>query len=476
MEEINTSCTKIVCTIGPKVNTPEMIESLIKSGMNVARINFSHGTHEEHGEVIARIRNAAKKLDKPVAILQDLSGPKLRIGAFKNDAEIMLKTGDRFILSSKEIEGDEKGVSFVHPEVIKDVKPGETILLADGIVSLKVLKVDGEGIHTEALNDSKLSSHKGVNFPHSKIKIPSLTEKDKKDLEFGIKTGVDFIALSFVREPEDILNLKNIISFFNEDIPVIAKIEKHEAVDNLEEIVKITDGLMVARGDLGVEVPLEKVPFIQKRIIHLANLYGKPVITATQMLRSMVENPRPTRAEATDVANAIWDGTDAVMLSEETAVGKYPLEAVGVLKTIAKETEKEMELLDKRHRAFPEMLHETVRDAIATGVFYLSSKLNPKVIITPTITGTTPRLISRLQPSAPVVAFTPNEVTYRRLALSWGVFPYLSKHYDSFRDLINLNIKRAAEEGWLSHGDKAIIALGYPPGEERTDTIKVVEY
>ena len=469
--------TKIVCTIGPAVRSPEMIERLIRAGMNVARLNFSHGTHEEHGEIFKMIRTTAKKMSQPVAILQDLSGPKLRIGSFKDDAVFNLRKKDRFCFTVEDIPGDQNRVSFPYPEVYKDIKKGDKIFLADGGLQLLVKKnIGNKEIETEVLNDYQISSHKGVNFPDSKLKIPALTEKDKADLEFGLKLGVDYIALSFVRKEEDIHNLKNIIRFFNKNIPVIAKIEKHEAVKNLKEIVKTADGLMVARGDLGVEIPLEMVPRVQKDIIRQANIYGKPVITATQMLRSMVENPRPTRAEVTDVANAIWDGTDAVMLSEETAVGNYPVEAVEILVKIALETESAMTLMKKRSIPFPEMMHNTIRDAIASGVFYLADKINAKVILTPTITGTSPKLISRLQPAAPIVAFTPEESTYRRLALSWGVFPYLTEHQPDFKDLIDLALKTAADNHWINDGDIAIIALGYPPGEAKTDTIKVVHY
>lgn len=469
--------TKIVCTIGPGVKSEEMIEKLISAGMNVARLNFSHGLLEDHQKTIENIRRIAKKLNMPVAILQDLSGPKLRIGVFKDDAVIHLKKGDSFCLYSGEDEGDKNGISFHYPEIYKDIKPNEVILLADGGLQLKVNAVYGtEKILTTVLNDYGISSHKGVNFPHSKLKIPAMTQKDKMDLEFGLKMDVDYIALSFVRKEEDIQNLKNIIHFFDKKIPVIAKIEKHEAVVNLKEIVQVSDGLMVARGDLGVEIPLEKVPRVQKEIIRAANLAGKPVITATQMLQSMVENPRPTRAEATDVANAIWDGTDAVMLSEETAVGKYPIEAVTMLKKIAIETESAMNLVEKKRIGAAEMLHNTIRDAIALEVRNLAETIKAKVILTPTITGTTPKLISRLQPAAPIVAFTPNEKTYRRLALSWGVFPYLTKHQSDFKHIIDLAIKTAADNGWIKKGDMAIIALGYPPGEAKTDTIKVVNF
>ena len=476
MKRAELNKTKIVCTIGPRVNSPEMLSQLISAGMNVARINFSHGTHQEHKKTILMIREVAAKSGAPIAILQDLSGPKLRIGTFRDDKTVSLKTGNKYILTTRKIEGDENAVSFPYPKVIADIKPGDMILLADGMVQLKTLSIkDGSEVITEVMNDGELSSHKGINFPNTRLQIPSMTRKDKEDLEFGLNLGVDFIALSFVREAADILNLKNIISFFNKEIPVIAKIEKHEAIDNLKEIVDVSDGLMVARGDLGVEMPLEQVPWIQKEIIYRANLSGKPVITATQMLRSMVENPRPTRAEVTDVANAIWDGTDAVMLSEETAIGKYPIESVTALKKIAIETEGALTFLEKRQHKLPEMLHNTIRDGIASGVHFLDELLHPKAILTPTITGTTAKLISRLQPSAPVIAFTPNEVTFRKLALSWGVIPILSEYQKGFSDLVSKTIKNAKKRGYLNKGDKVIIALGYPPGEERTDTIKVVE-
>jgi pyruvate kinase len=469
--------TKIVCTIGPRVANPESIEQLICSGMNVARLNFSHGDYDFHQQMINHIREISQRLERSVAILQDLSGPKFRIGKFADDKVVHLSARQPFVFCAGPVEGDEHRVSFPFPEVYEDIKAGDVLLVADGALQLKVENVvNGNEIHMVALNDSSISSAKGVNFPDSKISVPALTQKDKKDLEFGLRNGVDFIALSFVRYAEDMQSLRNICGFFNKDIPLIAKIEKHEAIQNLADIVQLADGVMVARGDLGVEIPLEQVPILQKEIIHLANKHGKPVITATQVLRSMVDNPRPSRAEVSDIANAIWDGTDALMLSEETAIGNYPLEAVQTLANVAQETEKAMNHLEKRFLPIPDIMNSDTRDAVAGAIYYLSKNFPAKAIVTPTATGITPKLISRLQPDIPIVALTPDATTYRRLALSWGVFPYMIDASDEFEILINNSLEKAAVNGWLKKGDSAILAMGYPFGEERTDTIRLVKY
>jgi pyruvate kinase len=324
--------TKIVCTIGPATDTPEMLAALMDAGMNVARLNFSHGTLDEHGQRINRIREIAHRKKLPVAILQDLSGPKLRTGLMA--APVVLKSGDIFILTNREVPGDAQAVSVTYPDLPIQVKVGETILLADGAIQLQVIDKNKTDLRCRVIDGGVLDSHKGINLPQSSLAIPALTEKDRADLEFGLETGVDFVALSFVRKPSDIQLVKEVMQTRNCSVPIIAKIEKHEALEKIDAIIAAADGIMVARGDLAVETPLERVPLVQKSLIKKCNSVGKPVITATQMLISMVEEPRPTRAEANDVANAVLDGTDAVMLSEESTIGKYPVRAVQVMDKI----------------------------------------------------------------------------------------------------------------------------------------------
>lgn len=455
------SKTRIVCTIGPACNSPAILEEMINAGMNVARLNFSHGTLSSHEENINNIRLISERLQKPVAIIQDLSGPKIRIGSFSKET-IVLKANDQFTLTKKMIEGNEMMVSVTYPLLPDLVAPGDTILLCDGEIELKVIRKDSTDILCTVIVGGELNAGKGINLPTKSLPIPSLTEKDKGDLAFGLEHDVDYVALSFVRNVDDILQLKEIIRKKNRDTPVIAKIEKHEALENLEDIIKAADAIMVARGDLGVDIPLEKVPSIQKKIIYIANRHGKPVITATQMLESMVHNYRPTRAEVTDVANAILDGTDAVMLSEETAKGRYPVESVRMLSKVAGETEpgfvrkNSIDTLHSRDGAV------AIPDAISMATCQVARDLNTKVIITCTQTGSTARFISKYRPKQYILAVTTSFNTYRRLALVWGVTPMLAEPSQDTDDMMKKSIESATQAGYITEGERIVITGGVP--------------
>jgi len=449
--------TKIVCTIGPASGLPEVIRKLIQHGMSVARLNFSHGSQSDHKEKINIIRNISNELGRPVAILQDLAGPKIRVGCIP-DPGVRLETGKTFILTTQNIEGSSERVSVSYPDLSGEVKKEDRILLADGFMELKVRSVKGSEVECEVITGGVLTSHKGINLPTGTIKAPSLTDKDREDLLFGLRNEVDYVALSFVRAAEDILKVKEIIRHEGKDTPVIAKIEKHEAIDHIEEIMEASYGIMVARGDLGVEIPLEEVPNIQKMLIRRANALGKPVITATQMLRSMVASPRPTRAEAADVANAVLDGTDAVMLSEETAMGRYPVEAVQFMSRIVENAEKNYPH-DRYLRLIPE---RDVSDSVAHASCDLMDHLDASAIVAPTQSGKTAEHISRFRPRKAVIALSPNPVTVRRLALFWGCLPRLVPNPRDTDDMIEKAALTALESGYVSKGDLVIITAGQP--------------
>ena len=466
---------KIICTIGPSSNEYETILRMIKAGMDVARLNFSHGTHAAHLEVIRNIREASKKTGKPVAILQDLQGPKIRVGTFKNGS-IDLIVGKTFTITSHAIEGDEHMVSTTYHELPNDVKLGDELLIDDGLLKVIVVKKTGEDIVCEVVNGGKLKNNKGINLPGVNVSAPSLTEKDTEDLLFGLANEVDYIALSFVRKPEDILHVKEIIRSNQKDTPVIAKIEKPEALTCIDRIIAISDGIMVARGDLGVEMKTEEVPPIQKRLIGLCNKAGVPVITATQMLDSMVQNPRPTRAEASDVANAILDGTDAVMLSAETASGSYPIETITVMKSIIKLIEKETptDYIRRRRVSGEQML---LQDGIAGVSCNLAEMLDADAIVSITLTGAMSRLIAKYRPIIPIIAITHSERVLRQLNLVWGVqgliLPDLKNNID---DSVNEVKKALIESGFLNQGNKIVITAGLPFGSRGpTNSVRVEE-
>ena len=465
--------TKIVCTIGPASRVYDVIEKLIRRGMNVARLNFSHGSYKEHLQVIENIRQASLKIGQPIAILQDLGGPKIRIGKIIKEP-IFLKEGSSFILTNRKVPGDEQEVSLTFPSLPQKVKKGDCIFLADGTLELKVKDFNSTDIICRVVRGGKLTSHQGVNIPNISIDIPSLTEKDYQDILFGIKNKVDFIGLSFIRRAEDVLKVRKILKENKaEEISLIAKIEKKEAVDNLKEIIETSDGVMVARGDLGVEIPLENVPLVQKNIIKKCNFVGKPVITATQMLMSMMSNPRPSRAEVTDVANAILDGTDAIMLSEETAVGNYPLEAVETMNKIALRIEKAIDyekILSERSIS----VKPTNADAISHATCQVALDLKVKAIVTFTFSGSTARMVSRYRPPVPIIAASTQDSTVKKLTLSWGVYPFKTEELADTDDMITRSRKVALETGLVRPGEKIVITAGIPfrvPGS--TNLLKV---
>jgi len=465
--------TKIVCTIGPASSSYEKIEKLIQGGMDVARLNFSHGSHKEHHQVIENIRQASLKTNESVAILQDLGGPKIRIGKIEKEP-IFLKKGSSFILTNREVPGDEQRVSVTFSSLPLKVKKGDRIFLADGTLELKVKELTPTDIICRIIRGGELTSHKGINIPNISMDIPSLTEKDYQDILFGIENKVDFIGLSFTRNAEDVLRARKFLKENGaEDISLIAKIEKKEAVNNLKEIIETSDGIMIARGDLGVEIPLENVPLVQKDIIKRCNFVGKPVITATQMLMSMVSGPQPTRAEVTDVANAILDGTDAIMLSEETAVGNYPLEAVETMNKIALRVEKAIDyekILSERSLS----VKPTNPDAISHATCQVALDLKAKAIVTFTLSGSTARMVSRYRPPVPIIAASTQDSTVRKLALSWGVYPFKSEELENTDDMIEKSRKVALATRLVKKGDKIIITAGIPfkiPGT--TNLLKV---
>ncbi|PKK85841.1 MAG: pyruvate kinase [Thermoplasmata archaeon HGW-Thermoplasmata-1] len=469
------SKTKIVCTIGPSSGSPEILEQMVKAGMRVARLNFSHGTHEDHRLAAENVRFVSRKLGVPIAILQDLSGPKIRIGKFSSDP-ITLKPEDAFVLTSRDIMGDENEVSVSYKGLPRDVRPGDTLLLSDGNLQLKVERIVGEDIFCKVIVGGPLYSHKGINLPTGTMELSAMTKKDEADLEFGIGQGVDYVALSFVRSASDVRLLKEKIKKAGARISVIAKIEKHEAVENLDEIIQEADGIMVARGDLGVEIPFEDVPLVQKVIVRKCNELGKPVITATQMLISMVESPRPSRAEVTDVANAVLDGTDALMLSEETAVGKYPVKAVAAMARIAERIESSAEFIGRmRRREMPERV--TVPDAISHAAEVTASMLSSRAIITPTSSGSTARMIARYRPSQPIIAISPNPKTVLQLSLVWGVIPVAVESLADTDDMTAKAKEIAKNVLNVKDGDTAVITAGVPIGVEgTTNLIKVAVF
>lgn len=425
LEPVSRRRAKIVCTLGPSSDTEDEIRQLMLLGMDVARLNFSHGTHEEHLRRIRSLRKVAAKLGRSVCIMQDLQGPKIRTGALRNHIPVNLVAGSLVTITNKEVEGSAELLGTTFKTLAREAEIGSRILLSDGRLSLKVLKVRGDDVLCEIIDGGILGEHQGINLPGAVLSLPSLTRKDKKDLAFGLSVNVDAVAISFVRSAADIRAVKKIIAAAGCDTPVIAKLEKPQAIENLEEILEIADGVMVARGDLGVEVPPEQVPIIQKHVIRRALVWRKPVITATQMLDSMIQNPRPTRAEASDVANAIYDGSDAVMLSGETAAGKYPRESVSMMARIVVEAEADIRRLTAPRRREERQL--TIPEAICESVAHVAEELNMRGIAIFTATGNTAGLISKYRPRAEIYAFTPVAAVCNRLNLSWGVRPVLIK-------------------------------------------------
>ena len=464
--------TKIVATIGPATSQPDVLRELIKAGATTLRLNFSHGTHEDHQRNIRLIRQTSFELNQPVAILQDLQGPKIRLGKFETGS-ISLERGDPFILTSHLMPGTQEISSVTYEPLADEVPEGATILLDDGKVEMLVEKVDKaeKQLHCRVVVGGTLSNNKGVNFPGVYLSIKALTDKDRKDLMFGLDQGVDWVALSFVRNPQDVLEIKQLIANAGKKAPVIAKIEKHEAIEQMEEILALCNGVMVARGDLGVELPAEDVPLLQKRLISTSNRMGIPVITATQMLDSMVNNPRATRAEISDVANAIIDGTDAVMLSNETAVGKYPVEAVATMATIARRIEQEV--ITCNVSSMNDTGH-SIPNAISHAVSQIAKDLDVAAIMSLTKTGATARNVSKFRPKTPILAVTPHVDVARQLQLVWGVRPLLVLDLPSAGQTFQSAISVAQEKGLLVDGDLVVMTAGTLQGVAgSTDLIKV---
>ena len=456
--------SKIVCTIGPASRSPRIIKKLLQAGMDVARLNFSHGTHEEHAKNISMLRSAASEMKKTIAILADLQGPKIRTGVLAGGGPVLLRTGQEFTITTAKILGDSTRVSTTFAPLPREVKRGDRILLSDGLIELRVRQVRKAEVICEVVNGGTLGENKGINLPGIKLRVPALTPKDKSDLRFALAHGADYIAVSFVRRPEDVLLAKKLIRRAKKETPVIAKLEKPEAIENLEGILRVADGVMVARGDLGVEMSPEKVPVVQKTIINRAREFRRPVITATQMLESMTENPRPTRAEASDVANAIYDGSDAVMLSAETASGKYPVEAVSMMARIIEAAEGSIKEFPRPARQEKLKVAETVAELVC----HASSELHMKLIAVFTHSGFTARLISRYRPQVPIIAFTPEPETRRRMALIWGVHPVEIREQRRVDNLAEVSEKKLLQERLVRKGDVIGIVAGTPMGVRGT--------
>lgn len=465
--------TKIICTLGPATEDDNVLKQLMQEGMNVARFNFSHGDYAQHEKNLNRVRKFREELGLPIAALLDTKGPEIRVKDFKN-GKVELKSGQKFTLTTREVEGDEKEVSITYKDLVKDVKVGNRILIDDGLISMHVDAVTDTDIMCTIENGGPVSNHKGVNVPNVHLSMPYVSEKDKADIIFGIEQGFDFIAASFVRTADDILEIRDILSSHNCNfINIIAKIENMQGVENIDEIIRVSDGVMIARGDMGVEIPFEDVPAIQKMIIKKVYNAEKIVITATQMLDSMMKNPRPTRAEATDVANAIYDGTSAIMLSGETAAGNYPVEALKTMVRIAERTEADIDLV-KRFNSRESLVNPDITNAIAHATCTTAMDLNATAIVTVTKSGTTARMISKYRPSCPIIGCTPYENVWRQLNLSWGVLPLMVEMQNNTDDLFEHAISNAEKMGYVKQGEITVITAGVPLGVSgTTNLIKV---
>ncbi len=449
--------TKIVATLGPASQDEKTIEKLIEAGVNVFRFNFSHGNYEIHKKNLEKVRKISKKTGKIVAVLQDLSGPKIRIGEVEEP--FYLHYGDVIEVVKQNVKGNRERVSINYPEILDQLKEGDRLYIADGSIRLEVIEKTDNGVKAKTVVGGLVSSRKGVNFPNVKLDIPSITEKDKKDIKFGVENQFDIIALSFVKNENDVLYAKELIKKAGGDIPLFAKIEKHEAVENIDSIIEVADGIMVARGDLGVEIEMEKVPVVQKMIIKKCNQAGKPVITATQMLTSMVSSPRPTRAEVSDVANAVLDGTDATMLSDETTVGKYPVEAVKVMSRTIQEAEK----IYRYYKSY-KTEEKTPTEAVAESATILSKNINAKAIVAFTKSGRTARNVSKYRPECEILAITHDEKTLRRLSVVWGVKPYMVVKAEENTDIMLKEFVLNAYKKEFSEEDKLIALVGFVGG------------
>ncbi len=469
----NLKRTKIVCTLGPASQNEEILTQLVENGLNVCRMNFSHGSHEEHKGRMDLVKKVRENLNKPIAILLDTKGPEIRTGNF-DQPEVLLEEGQKFTITMNDVMGTKEMCTVSYKGLANDVVVGDTILIDDGLVGLKVEEINGDEIVCTVENSGIVKNHKGVNVPGVKINLPALTDKDVSDIEFGISQGIDFIAASFVRKVSDVLAIREILERNNAThIQIISKIENQEGVDNIDSILEVSDGIMVARGDLGVEIPTEEIPLAQKMMIRKCNKAGKPVITATQMLDSMMRNPRPTRAEVTDVANAIYDGTDAIMLSGETAAGKYPVEAVRTMATVAKraeETLKYNEILKNK-----KVEDHNVTNAISHATCTTAMALDASSIITFTSSGHTARMVSKFRPQCPIIATTQDEGVMRRLALTWGVYPVKTSNVGSTDEIITNSIESTKSRNFVQEGNTVVITAGAPVGKTGTTNLIKIE-
>ncbi len=463
--------TKIICTLGPSTDAPGMLDSLIESGMNVARFNFSHGTHEEQKARFNALKKARNTAKKPVAALLDTKGPEIRLKTFE-EGKVHLKKGQDFTLTIRDISGNESIVSISYADLVKDVKKGDMILLDDGLIGLTVKEVTETDIMCRVLNSGQVSDRKGVNVPNVSLSMPYISEKDRSDIKFGVKMGFDFIAASFTRSAQDILDIRQILEEENcHFIRIIAKIENQQGVDNIDEILKVADGIMVARGDMGVEIPLEDVPSIQKKLIKKAIQAGKISITATQMLDSMMTHPRPTRAEATDVANAIYDGTSAIMLSGETAAGKYPLETLETMDHIALRTEADINYVHRFNHLSTKNQQFDITEAISYATCSTAHDLNANAIVTVTKSGGTAQMIAKYHPACPIIGCATDPHVWRQLNLMWGMIPIQTKEERDTFELFEHSIDEAVAKGFLKEGDLTVITAGVPLGMSGTTNL-----
>ena len=464
--------TKIICTLGPSTDKGDVLRELIANGMNVARFNFSHGSYEEHGGRLANLKALREELGKPVAALLDTKGPEIRLKEFKNGVE-MLEAGQTFTLTTREVEGTKEICSITYKDLPHDVHEGGTIMLDDGLIMLRIEKVTDTDITCTVLNNGKIKTKKGVNVPGVHLSMPYLSQKDREDIIFGIQNGFDFIAASFVRTAQDVYDIRNLLNEYDSNIRIIAKIENREGVNNIDSILAAADAVMVARGDLGVEIDFTELPGIQKSVIDRSFSFGKPIVTATQMLDSMMVNPRPTRAEISDVANAIYDGTSAIMLSGETAAGAYPVEALKTMSAIAERTENEPHYRDER---FKDAAHGqiSVSDATAHAACLTARDVNAAAIVTVSESGNTARLLSKYRPTQPIIACVMNEQVQRQLSLSWGITSLLMGPAKSTDELIEMSTALAQKNGYLHNGELAVVTAGVPVGVSgTTNMIKI---
>lgn len=452
--------TKIICTMGPNTSDPEILRGLAENGMDVARFNFSHGTHGEHRDRLELLKQIRKEVDCPIAALLDTKGPEIRTGLLKDEKKVTLVEGQEYTLTTRDVIGDETIGHINYEGLCEDVAAGNRILIDDGLIELTVKEVKGTDIICTVINGGELGQRKGVNVPNVKIKLPALTDKDKEDIRFGIREGFDFIAASFVRSADAIWEIRKILEEENANLQIIAKIENAEGIENLDEIIAVADGIMVARGDMGVEIPPEKVPYLQKTIIAKCNAACKVVITATQMLDSMIRNPRPTRAEVTDVANAVYDGTDVVMLSGETAMGKYPIEALKMMATIVEDTESHLDYTSYQGRHVASAGGHNISNAVCYSSVATAHDLHAKVIVAPSISGYTTKMLSKWRPGCQIIGMSPNMSAVRQMMIYWGVKPIWSRRAESTDELIENSLVELQEKGLVEKGDITVITAG----------------